>query len=295
MKFYISSQCSAERRIGAAIRELAALGFHNIELTGGTEWHPGLVEEVCSLGADRGLDLMIHNYFPPQEKEFVVNLALVDPARKAHTRQFLREAVALTRRLGKSVYGVHPGFRQDVGVELQQGFFRAGDPAGTSETAFYEMLEDVSVLASTQNLHIAIENLAPRSREDPFSLLTTPDDIHRFLEFAANKTHLGLLLDFGHLGAASHHFDFDVQRELDRIFEHPEKLFEIHLSENQGGRDAHGVTPLDSWQLHHLKPQLHRLGDIPIVFEWQRAATPDSARRFAEIVQSLQTARPEVL
>lgn len=288
MKFFLSSQCSAQTRIGPAVEELADLGITHIELTGGTRWYLGLLEELHSLRTSRSLQLLVHNYFPPQESEFVLNLAVRDPARQRHMTRFVREALVLTRSLGNQVFGVHPGFRQDVGVELENGFFRAGDPGATSEDAFYSVLDELDAIAASEGVLIAVENLAPRSSQDRFSFLSTPGDILRFLDYLNHRPHLGLLVDFGHLGAASTLFGFSATGLLDEIFATPAKILEIHLSENSGGRDTHGVTPLDSWQVEYLSKHASRLGDIPVVFEWQNAATEASARRFHQLCTALQ-------
>lgn len=288
MKFYISSQCSGRKRIGAAVEELATLGFKNIELTGGTTWYPGITAELQALSARLGLSLMVHNYFPPQSQEFVLNLAVTDPIRQRQMKSFVGHAVALSKALGNRVYGAHPGFRQDVRVEQEaNGFFKAGDPAVTSVGAFYGMLDELNDLARAEGIRIAIENLAPRSREDHFSFLSSEADLERFMEYVAGKEHLGMLLDFGHMGAAAAVLGFDPIRALDRLFAHPRKILEIHLSENAGPRDAHGVTTRDSWQLAYLEEQLDHLDDIPIVFEWLNAATGDSARLFDDLVERL--------
>jgi sugar phosphate isomerase/epimerase len=292
MKFFVSSQCSARKRIGPAVEELAGLGFRNIELTGGTAWYPEITAELKALGARLDLSLMVHNYFPPQSQEFVLNLAVTDPMRQRQMMEFVRQAVTLSRDLGNRVYGVHPGFRQDVGVEQEaNGFFKAGDPRLTSIDAFYGMLDELNDLACAEGVMIAIENLAPRGREDHFSFLSSEADFEHFMAYVAGKEHLGMLVDFGHMGAAAALLEFDRIRALDRLFTHPRKILEIHLSENAGPRDAHGVTKRDSWQLAYLETQLDRLGDIPVVFEWSNAATSDSVRLYDDLVQRLSVKR----
>jgi sugar phosphate isomerase/epimerase len=292
MKFYISSQCSPKKRMVQAVDELAALGFTAIELTGGTGWYPELLTELQAAKNRLGVELMVHNYFPPQPKEFVLNLAVKDSVRRMQMMAFIKEAVVLSKGYGNSVYGVHPGFRQDVEVEQEaNGFFKAGDPSLTSVEAFYSMLDELNEVAQAEGILIAIENLAPRSKDDTFSFLTSESDIERFLAYIVTKSHLGILVDLGHMGAASTIFEFDRVRMLDRIFAHPNKIFELHVSENDGPRDAHGVTPLDSWQLEFLSERRHLLGDIPVVLEWVNAATRETAQRFQAIVQQL-SAKP---
>jgi sugar phosphate isomerase/epimerase len=290
MKFYISSQCSPQKRIGAAVAELAGLGFSRIELTGGTEWYPELAEDLPALGESHRVELLVHNYFPPQRQEFVLNLAVKDRGRRRQMKTFIQEALTLSKRFGNSVYGVHPGFRQDVAVEKEaNGFFKVGDAANTSIDAFYAMLDELNELATVSGMQIAVENLAPRSADDHFSFLTNEADIERFLGYVQTKSHLGLLVDFGHLGAAAVLFQLDRIRLLDRIFAHPEKILEIHLSENDGPRDAHGVTPRDSWQLQYLQAHRSALRDTPVVLEWLDAARPATFERSQEIVRDFQS------
>ena len=174
MKFYISSQCSPKKRMVQAVEELASLGFTSIELTGGTAWYPELLAELQAAKNRLGIELMVHNYFPPQPKEFVLNLAVKDPVRRRQMMAFIKEAVVLSKGYGNSVYGVHPGFRQDVAVEQEaNGFFKAGDPALTSVEAFYSMLDELNEVAKVTAI------------EKPYKLTLLESDIPRDMKAVA--------------------------------------------------------------------------------------------------------------
>ena len=56
---------------------------------------------------------------------------------------------------------------------------------------------------------------------------------------------------------------------IEKIFgKYPDKIFEIHISENEGREDSHKVSDSDSWQLELLRQNKKFLLDIPLVFEW---------------------------
>ncbi len=46
---YVSSSCSKQKSIHAAVLELAEKGFRNIELSGGTEYYLGYEKDLSEL------------------------------------------------------------------------------------------------------------------------------------------------------------------------------------------------------------------------------------------------------
>ena len=77
---YVSSACVKARRIGDAVQQLADAGFTCIELSGGTIHYSGWKTDLFKLKEENGLHYLFHNYFPPPEKPFVLNLASLDDA-----------------------------------------------------------------------------------------------------------------------------------------------------------------------------------------------------------------------
>jgi len=114
---YVSSACSEQSFIGAAVKELAGHGFKNIELSGGTRYYDGCESDLIELQKKYDLNFLIHNYFPPPKDPFILNLASLDRGIYEKSLQHLQKALRLTRRLGGKQFGFHGGFFVDRPVD----------------------------------------------------------------------------------------------------------------------------------------------------------------------------------
>ena len=107
---YITSYCSPNRSISGAVNDLFEVGFRNIELTGGTDYAYYSEDELSKLQKRCGLNFLIHNYFPPQEYECIMNLSSCDSSVKKRTLGLIKQAVSLAQKLGQNLYSIHAGF-----------------------------------------------------------------------------------------------------------------------------------------------------------------------------------------
>ena len=107
---YLSSACSSNKKIGDAIREIARLGFKNIELTGGTQYYDEYETDLLRLQDKYHLNYLVHNYFPPPQEPFVLNLASPNPEIYQKSLQHCYNAIALAKKLGAKQLGFHAGF-----------------------------------------------------------------------------------------------------------------------------------------------------------------------------------------
>jgi sugar phosphate isomerase/epimerase len=289
VKCYITSQCSTAVRIADAVEELRSLGYSRIELTGGTEWHPGLDKDIDEIFSMTGIELMVHNYFPPQQQEFVLNLAVANPARRKMMFEFIRKMAGLARRAGVTVLGIHPGFREDVGVVLENGYFSGAAGDGTSEGAFWDSVNELDAIAEEEGIKICIENLAPRNAQDKFSFVCAIDEIRALLDRVSRSRSLGMLVDLGHLNVAGHMLGFDRGEVFEDLLRHSNRIFQFHLSHNDGSRDAHLPNPEGCWQLAFVRENGRHFRSIPVVLEWARSATPGVRERFQHVSSELES------
>ncbi len=70
---YISTGAFREGRLAEMAEACETLGA-GLELSSGVRWHAGLGAEIEGMVKRKG-KLLVHNYFPPPEKAFVLNLA----------------------------------------------------------------------------------------------------------------------------------------------------------------------------------------------------------------------------
>ena len=285
---YISSLCSSKDKIADAIVELAELGFTNIELTGKTKFYNGIEEDLIGLKDRYKLNYLIHNYFPPQKDDFVLNIATNNRDLKEKTLGLIKQAIALTLKFKENVYSIHPGFRYDLLPELEKGFFIKQNNNPTAEDDFYKTLDFLVRELMPEGFKVAVENLSPQSPTGKYSFLCTPEDIVQFLQYYDKVPNIGVLLDIGHLNIASNYLNFDIHSVLKNLFTvYADRIHEIHLSENDGKADCHNMTPIDSWQIELLYENRKMLNDKPIVLEWHNSAIPLAYERFKIIRKGL--------
>jgi sugar phosphate isomerase/epimerase len=270
MKFYISSSCSSQSILVNVLNELIELGFRHIELTGNIEYCKDVEKVVGWFKKEKGCDFSLHNYIPFWPEPYVINLASTDINAVETTLEHIRRAVSLLKALGKNLYSLHPGYRYDLLPVLEDNYFKKASLRTNRREDFFSMLEMISTIILEKDFCLAIENLHPKCPEYPFSFLCSPDDIIFFLDHVKNKNNIGLLLDLGHINVASYRLGFDKYEFLYELFScYSEKIFQIHLSENDGTDDAHGICGCDSWQVRYLYDNRKCLSsDIPVTLEW---------------------------
>jgi len=133
----------------------------------------------------------------------------------------------------------------------------------------------------------ALENLTPKSKTENYALMAMPDEIEGFLEFSKPYKNLGFLLDLGHLCVAGHFLGFDsVDYARHLLKEYHDKIFQLHLSDNDGSFDFHYVHSKDSWQMKVLKEFYDFFEKKPITFEWDSRA--NNAQEISKGIQLLQ-------
>lgn len=285
---YISSLCSTKKRIADSVLELVQLGFRNIELTGETEFYENLERDLMDLKDRYKLSFLIHNYFPPQPEEFVLNLASKSLDSKKKALNLIKQAVSLSRKFGEDLYSVHPGFRNDLIPQLKDGFFMKEDERVNSRQDLYQTIDMILDEIIPEGFRIAVENLSPKSSTELYSFLCSPEDIEQFLDYYHNRPDVGIVLDFGHLNVASARLNFDKNEVLNNLFfKYRDQIFEIHISENNGQADSHKILSVDSWQIEFLSQNKEILKHIPIVLEWHNSSSSLAFERFKMVEEKL--------
>lgn len=282
MELFLSSYCSPSRSISQAVRDIAGLGVTRIELTGGCDHALYDEAELLGLARSHGLELVIHNYFPPQAEDFVLNLASEDPQIKARSLGMVTQAVELAQKCGRGFYSVHGGYWYEQSVKKgERGVFHPGPRAAASDETFYANLGQIARRILPGGFKLAVENAFPAHGHQRFSLLAEPDEIMRFCEFCQGHPSLGLLLDLGHLNVSARYLGFDKGRFLEELMtRYADKVFEVHVSANDGLCDAHRVNDMDCFELSFLREYQEALAGAVVVMEWQQCLGPGTVARF---------------
>jgi sugar phosphate isomerase/epimerase len=203
----------------------------------------------------------VHNYFPPPETPFVLNIAARDEDGRTRTRALCRTAIALAGELGAPFYSVHAGFAAALKPE-QLG--RPADQAAAltaedidRDAAYAAMVETVRELAdfaAGKGVGLLVENnvISPLYLEKmPINplLLTRPDELDRFFGDVGHDN-IGLLLDVGHAKVSGTAEGFAPEAFVEAAAPY---LRAWHLSDNDGRADSNQPFDGNAWFMPFLK------------------------------------------
>ena len=290
---FITSYCSPSHSIIQAVEELVKHGFSNIELTGGTDFDKYSENRLIALQREHGLNFLIHNFFPPQEEDFVLNLATVNRKTRHKSLGLVRQAIALSEKFSQNLYSVHAGYTHDrLPIKGSDGLFLRNEAfeGNNSREIFFENLAFIAEKVLPRGFKLAVENAFPHYGDKAFSFLSSDEDIFEYLQFAERFSNLGFLLDLGHLNVASYYGGFDKKGFLDVLFsEYSSKIFEIHVSRNSGREDSHKVSDAKSYEIGALRENIQRVKDIPIVMEWHQSLSGPAVEQYMRVEAYLST------
>lgn len=279
-KCFISSSCFPKTTVSKAVEIGGELSEKHVELSA-----PHKFQETTKIKKDlifleeQGYILSLHNYFPPPRKDFVLNIATSDANQRKMAHELILTAAHLCSSLKTNLFGVHAGYLFSDAKE-HNGFFQF-----TGEKIEYQValknstdfVNSISTFFRENNIRLLIENLFPQVGGNN-SLFCSYDQIKEFYQLVPED--VGLLLDLGHLNVTSNLWGIDREKFLEDIlmnFSH--KIFEIHLSENNGIADLHLAVLEKSWQLAAIeKIKKHLPNDIIYCLEARNSSTKEIKR-----------------
>ena len=200
-----------------------------------------------------GCEITLHNYFPAPRDEFILNIASHDKIEIQKAKTLVTNALELSCSIGSPLYGIHPGYLSQA-TKVEQGNFVFENKVSSYSNALDNAVTFICNFASQfkrKRVKLLIENLFP-GPDNNHSLCCTFDEIWEFMMQAPEG--VGLLLDLGHLNVSSKIMGFDRDLFLYKYLEaFADKVFEVHLSENNGILDEHLAIKEKSWQLSAIK------------------------------------------
>jgi sugar phosphate isomerase/epimerase len=253
---YVSTTCSGKANIKEAVVDLVEAGFTWIELSGGTKYYPSYLEDLRELQQKYNLKYRLHNYFPPPEKPFVLNLASSDDLILERSRKMVKDAIDISVLLKSFQYGLHAGFRISPRVEeLGQKIL------GKTVLPYVETLERFSIeynqlthYADSLGVTLLLENNVFSSTnkksfngENPFFLTDSADYFEMKRKFS-----FPLLLDIAHLKVSCHSLSIDFIQELKLLLTETNY---VHISDNDGLSDSNKEFSAQSSFFQVLKEQ----------------------------------------
>ncbi len=250
---YVSSACVKADTVIEAVEKLVANGFNNIELSGGTEYYDEVRDDLLELSGRFGLNLLVHNYFPPAKEPFVLNLASLDNRVYDRTVAHLAGAIELSKELGATGFGFHAGFYVDIALN-EVGKSVGARALVEKEMAIERFCSGFNSLKSMAGggFDLYLENNVFSSTTSkafngipPLMLLSSKEyfELKRLIDFK-------LLLDIGHLKVSCKSLGLNFDEEYDLLLTETEYL---HVSDNDGLEDRNETIGSQSEVLERLK------------------------------------------
>lgn len=265
---YISSGVFDAPAFGALIDLCVEHGIYGVELGA-----------LCSASADdlrksagalrRGPKLLIHNYFPRPDKEFVLNLAADSDAVRTLSLNHCVKAIDICAELGIPFYSFHAGFAVDAAPgQLGKGLTEAPRfPRKKAYANFIGSLKSLCSYSSGKNVRLLVENnvVTAENLVAGRNELLLGADAGELAGMLAdvNSPALGLLADVGHLKVTAKTLGFSREEFLDRL---SDKIEAFHLSDNDSISDGHAAFENDAWFL----PRLARFHGSAMILETQK-------------------------
>jgi sugar phosphate isomerase/epimerase len=261
-RVFVSTACiPIKESVRSRISSYRQCGLDAIELGASVSVN----EEDLAQIAEVQCNFLVHNYFPPPQEPFVLNLASQDDDIRQRSLDLVFKALDLTVQLGAPFYSVHAGFITDP-TSFGTTSFVFPMPTSSSEkqaavTRFKASLEKVSSRAQELSLQTLVENNVCTEDLRGKLLFQTADEILGVFH-DLSLSNLGLLLDTGHLNVTAHTFDFDRMRFVERVAPY---VRAFHISDNDGTEDKGEPVREGSWVLDVLhRPEF--IG-LPVVVE----------------------------
>ncbi len=232
---YISSACVKAKTIKEAIKILYDEGYKNIELSGGTKPYDQLEADLIGLKNYHNLNFLCHNYFPPPENPFVLNLAATNNEISELSKNHCKKAIDLSIKLGAKKYGFHAGFLINIplnqigkGIE-KQSLYNESEAYLVFQRNLTELMGYAGdrIELYIENNVLSLENYLNFNKVDPFFFTSS-------LNHSKIKYEIPFILDLAHLKVSCNTLNLDFEKEVEYFL--PQTDY-IHISDNNGKAD----------------------------------------------------------
>lgn len=222
------------------IKFLNKNNFYNLELSSG-EYEKNIQKKLLKFNKKNN-NFLIHNYFPPPKKSFVLNLASLNQRINKKSFNNVIKSINLSKKLNCKFFSLHAGFYIDpkineLGKKISYSVFYNSNK---SREIFVKNLKKIIIFAKKKNIKILLENNVITKKnlaifkKNPF-IFTDSKDMFFLKKKIKNSNHFGFLLDIGHLKVSCKTLKKNFKKELIKISSYSHAY---HLSENDGVVDS---------------------------------------------------------
>ena len=250
---FVSTACVKNNSIKESVLELAQLGYKNIELTGGTTYYDGFERDLLELKERHNLNYLLHNYFPPPNEHFILNIASLNNDIYDRSIEHCLRAVNLCKLLGSKKFAIHAGFLidftpEEAGKKISLRKVNDRSEAIGRFSKAWKIISDAAgddVSLYIENNVYSQTNNKTYKGNNPF-LLT---DYESYLELAQSLK-FSILLDLAHLKVSCHTLNLDFVSQSRQLMQETDYF---HLSGNDGLHDQNRGIDQDLEVIQFLK------------------------------------------
>ena len=240
---FVSSASVKKKNLGEILNYFEKNNIQNVELSGGTEYKKNISKIISK--HNKRMNFMIHNYFPPPKKDFILNLGSLDEKTRLKSVSLCKKAINLCKKFEVKKYAVHAPFLIDFLPNEAGKLIRKRKLSNKNKVIMQfkkSWLEIKKVANNSVDLYIennvlSFENYKNYNCKNPF-LFT---DYKSYL-FLKKKIDFNLLLDIGHLYVSAKTLRKNFLKECLNLA----KLTDyFHISNNNGKRDENRGLKID--------------------------------------------------
>lgn len=215
------------------------MNIQYIEL-GSSHKYCATIEEV--LKKYKHMNFVIHNYFPPPEDPFALNLSSIDEEVRKRSIEHAKKAIDLCVECNSLIYSIHAGMvANPKKIEFFEGF--SFDEMDVNEDIYevcfnflVESCKEINEYAEQKGIKFAIETSGGHPKKFKYLMMTTENEFKRLLNEIPNKN-FGILLDIGHYTISEAVYPEEDMMSFINTFK--SRIFQVHIHHNDGSNDQH--------------------------------------------------------
>ena len=220
------------------IKFLNQNNIFDLELSGG-RYEKNIKKKLINLTKKN--NFLLHNYFPPPNKTFVLNLASLDPVINKKSFEHIIKSIDLSKKLNSKYFSFHAGFYIDPKIQELGKKISYSDLYNEKESKkiFVKNLRKIIQYAKKKKIKILLENNVITKKnlktfkKNPF-IFTDFKDLLFLIAKIKNKKFFSFLLDVAHLKVSCATLKKNFSNELKKISKY---CSAYHLSDNNGAID----------------------------------------------------------
>lgn len=275
---YVSTNCCADRTPEGIVAAVRKAGWTHLELSAVNASPDAAIALARELRAE-GIEVLLHNYFPPPAEPFVLNLASVNMEIRGRSLRHCKEALELSAELGAPFFAAHAGFGVDLPASLlgnpaaQRRFCNERSTEFSQERTWEIFTESVRELVEHGRrcgVRFLVENHVAGAAlgADAARVLLLMLDARQLGRLAEDvgAEDFGILLDVGHLKCTAQTLSLSADEYW---YAAAPWVRAYHLSDNDGLVDGHRPFDGRAWFVNTLAS----MPAAPATLEFDRCTT----------------------